>query len=117
MTLKERYKSADLATLIAMVECPEDYTHDALIAAKEEVMLRKPDKETARQLATEIMREKAKELWNKFSLINGPPATPESLFLNQDEVLKILREEYELWADKKEDMQIDLWSYVIGGGI
>jgi hypothetical protein len=114
MTLRERYRTEELATLIAIVES-EKYSKETITVVVEEMEYRKPDEEEVKKIASDLMRKKAKSLWDGFSGFKEPITPPTSKFLKEEEVLIILRAEYELWSAKREDMSIDVWTLAMGG--
>ena len=115
MTLIERYRKEELATLIAIVESPEDYNEETITVVIEEIEIRKPDKEEVNKIASDLMHKKLKSLWHGFSVFKESITPPKSKFLKAEEVLIIFREEFELWAKKREDMSIDPMKYLAGG--
>ncbi len=115
MTLREKYRNEKLATLIAIIESSQDYTEEAINIIKEEIKYRKPDEGEVKKIASDLYHKKAKSYWGDFSVFQEPAALPKSLFLNKEEILTIMREEYEFWEGKREDMTINTFKYIAGG--
>ena len=114
MDLEEKYRNLEIINLISIIESGEDYTEKAKNIACLELKKRIETPEEITKIASELVHEKCKKVWENFSIFNPVPHPPKSNFLNNEEVLNILKEEYEIWGGKREDMAIDPWKYVIG---
>ncbi|MCH8903256.1 MAG: hypothetical protein IIA45_05015 [Bacteroidetes bacterium] len=116
MTLEERYAKANLDTLIEIVESKEDYTRECVEVVTKELVSREFEKDKVHALARQFARKKIKQMLNKFNPLNTKLSLPHSRILKRDELMEILKVEFEAYAAKRKDLEIDVWKYLLGAG-
>ncbi len=114
-TLVEKFKKAELEELVLVVETAENYTKECVKIVLSELLGRNVDNDILKQLARNLIREKIKDMFDGFSPINGKLTKPKSQILDEEEVMLILREEYEEFISRRDDLSHDVWAYAIGG--
>ena len=115
MTLKERYNEEDNVTLISILENSDNYTSECISVVQEILNNRDFDPHFQKNVAESLMRDKIKKMLDTFDPINEKIKLPESNFLNDEEIIEILKEEFEKFIETKEALKFDVWKYAIGG--
>lgn len=117
MTIKEIYQNKELPELIKIIEKPSDYTQECVMVVIEEIKTRDINSEEAKQLAEENIRNNFAKNLNSFDPFHDKIIPPKSHFLNEEEVLLLLKTEFDTWLSKRESYDFDVWLYAVGGGI
>ena len=116
MALRERYSGKNLDFFVRMLECPEDYTPEALQAAAQELKERNVTGEALKAIAVELLKDKLLDYFENFSVINDELTLPNSNILSKEEVMPVFIELFEEWKAENDDRIPDNWKYVIGAG-
>jgi len=115
MTLQDIYQSKPLTELIKVLESPNDYTEECVEVVIDEIKSRNIDIDEAKQIAEENLRNNFSERLNSFDPFNDKIKPFNSHFLNQEEVLKIMKEVFDKWLSKRDSYGFDVWLYAVGG--
>lgn len=115
MTLKERYLKEDNVNLIKIIEDPKSYTDECINVVKDLLENRDLDDHYLRATTESLLREKIKNILDKFDPYNDKLTIPESHFLDDEIVMEILKDEFDKWMKTKEALKFDVWKYAIGG--
>lgn len=115
MNLKERYSQESNISLIKITENPESYTKECVSAVAELLLERELDEHYLMASAESLLREKIKQILEKFDPFNDKLKIPESRYIKDERITEILKEEFDLWLETKESLKFDVWKYAIGG--
>ena len=115
MNLKERYSKEDNIVLINIIENPGAYTKECVSVVEEILVSRDLDEHYLTATAESLLREKIKVILDKFDPYNDKLKIPESQYIDDEHIMEILKEEFNLWMETKEALKFDVWKYAIGG--
>jgi hypothetical protein len=115
MTLAERYAKAEIETLINIVENPADYTPECVQVVTQEIRNRRIETEELKDIAKALHQARTKAIMAKFDPYTDKLIPPKSNYLSEEEVLSAMKEEFDLWLEKKQGYGFDVWQYAVGG--
>ena len=116
MDLRKKYVLKSTAELVAVLEMPDNYTPEALTAAKEAIEDRiKHEADEINQIALEFNTNKVWEQLNSLNPLNDELVFFKSHFLDEVTIKKIYKEQFEKLLKEKEGFRFDVWQYAIGG--
>lgn len=117
MSFEEKIAKKSDHELIEILENRENYVPKFVQYAEFEITNRAISEATLKQIATNLVLKKVQEKLKSYTPLRGKFDPPSSHFLSKDEVLIITREEFIIWIERKEDLKIDIWKYVIAAAL
>lgn len=117
MSFEQKIASKTDDELIEILENRENYVPKFIEYAEFEITNRAVSEDVLKQIATNLVLKKIQEKLKSYTPLRGKFDPPSSYFLSQDEVLIITREEFIAWIERKEDLKIDVWKYVIAAAL
>lgn len=115
MTLQERYQGKELSFLINIIEHQNDYTPDAVNAARFEIMRQGIPRDEVFAEARKMLKQRITDYLENFDAVNDELKLIESYYFNEEEVKLYFREIFAEWQQKHNDMIPDGWLYALGG--
>lgn len=103
--------------LIEILENRENYVPKFIQYAEFELDNRIISQEKLAELAQNLVLDKVREKLKSYTPLKGKFEPPSSYFLSKEEVLEITRNEFIEWLERKEDLKIDVWNYVIAAAL
>ena len=97
--------------LITIVEDAHLYQKETVEVAKELLDGRKPDPTFIKNCARQLMHERLKTYFGKFSIWNDKLEIPTSEFLSEKEVLRVFEIEYNNFLELRIDFGLDMNQY------
>lgn len=114
MSFEEKIAAKSDKELIEILENRENYVPKFVEFAEFESTNRSISVEDIKEIATDLVLQKVKEVLRSYSPLQGKLNIPKSYFLSKEEVLEITKIEFEIWLERKEDFGFDVWKYAIG---
>ena len=114
MTLEERYRKSEIKELIKILDTKECYTNECVAVVQKEYESRAIIEGSVEIIAESIIRDKFREFLEKFDPYSSTIKVFESTFLTKEQIIKIQKDEFDKWLDKREGFEFDVWNYAIG---
>lgn len=115
MDLKKKMAEKKTTTLVEMLETIGGYTSEAIEIMDAELRSRNIPMKELKKLASDFIKNKAKDQMNHLDPLNDELIISESYFLSKTEVKNIYIEEFATFMKEKEGFRFDVWKYAIGG--
>jgi hypothetical protein len=117
MDFSKLYSTYSFEPLVSIIECKQDeYTNEAIEAAKLTLKRKGVDDGDIRSVAREILSKRIVEYLNDFDVVNDTLKLPQSRILNEEEVRLLFQNVFAQWKAESDDMIPDGWKYAIGAG-
>ncbi len=117
MSFEEKIASKTDLELIEILENRENYVPQFVEFAEFELTNRSISDDQVQIVASGLVREKVQTKLKSYTPLSGKFDPPSSSLLSKEMVLEITREEFIEWIERKEDLKIDVWKYVIAAAL
>lgn len=117
MTFEKKIASKSNKELIEILENRDKYVPKFIQYAEFEITNRSISIDELKEMANHLVLQKIREKLKSYTPLKGRFEPPKSHFLSQEEVLNITRDEFIAWIERKEDLKIDVWKYVIAAAL
>lgn len=115
MNLRHRFAAKTTTELVTILENPKGYTKEAYEVAEEELLSRQLPHQTLKDMAWQMVKDKAIEQMDRLDPLNDELTPGESFFLSKTEVKEVYLAELKALMERKEGFRFDVWKYAIGG--
>lgn len=117
MSFQEKISSKSNEELIEILENRENYVPKFIEYAEFELQNRTISEDQFNELSRKLVLDKVREKLKSYTPLKGKFEPPKSHFLSEEDVLVITRNEFIDWLERKEDLKIDVWKYVIAAAL
>ncbi|MCB9189210.1 MAG: hypothetical protein H6599_07985 [Flavobacteriales bacterium] len=117
MTFEKKIAAKSDLELIEILENRENYVPKFIEYAEFEIQNRDISQEHLTDEAKRLVIAKVQEKLKSYTPLKGRFEPPSSYFLSKEDVLEITRNQFIEWIERKEDLKIDVWKYVIAAAL